>query len=141
MGFEKTSLAIGCLVVQVNEIIEEMDRRGMSSKKIAQAIDLWFEKEAHLLLVRVDLADPVAVFLSTPAMARAGWEIFIQIGGNIMSNMAKCPECGCCEVEMPLHPIKGEIVICPDCGVELELVSIDPIKLGLAPQEDEDWGE
>ena len=37
--------------------------------------------------------------------------------------------------------MKGEIVVCPDCGVDLEVVSVDPIELELAPQEAEDWGE
>jgi alpha-aminoadipate carrier protein LysW len=37
--------------------------------------------------------------------------------------------------------MKGEIVVCPDCGVDLEVMGIDPIELELAPQEAEDWGE
>jgi alpha-aminoadipate carrier protein LysW len=38
--------------------------------------------------------------------------------------------------------IKGEIVVCPDCGVELEVLEVQPdIALALAPQEAEDWGE
>jgi alpha-aminoadipate carrier protein LysW len=35
----------------------------------------------------------------------------------------------------------GEIVVCPDCGVELEVVSLGPIALELAPEVEEDWGE
>ena len=35
----------------------------------------------------------------------------------------------------------GEIVICPDCGVEWEVMSIDPIAIELAPEVEEDWGE
>jgi alpha-aminoadipate carrier protein LysW len=35
----------------------------------------------------------------------------------------------------------GEIVVCPDCGVELEVMSLDPIRLELAPEVEEDWGE
>ena len=37
--------------------------------------------------------------------------------------------------------VKGEIVSCPDCGAELEVTSIDPIALALAPEAEEDWGE
>jgi len=32
-------------------------------------------------------------------------------------------------------------VICPDCGVELEVMGLDPLVLDLAPEEEEDWGE
>ena len=35
----------------------------------------------------------------------------------------------------------GEIVECPDCGVELEVVGLDPVALDLAPEVQEDWGE
>ena len=36
---------------------------------------------------------------------------------------------------------KGEIVPCPECGAELEVVEQDPVQLRLAPEEEEDWGE
>ena len=29
----------------------------------------------------------------------------------------------------------------PDCGVDLEVLSVSPVELGLAPEEGEDWGE
>jgi len=52
---------------------------------------------------------------------------------------AQCPEC---EAEMVLDGvIQGEIVVCGDCGVDLEVVSLDPLRLDLAPMEEEDWGE
>ena len=35
----------------------------------------------------------------------------------------------------------GEIVICPDCGVEWEVMSVDPVTIELAPEVEEDWGE
>jgi alpha-aminoadipate carrier protein LysW len=35
----------------------------------------------------------------------------------------------------------SEIVVCPDCGVDLEVVSLDPPALAPAPMEAEDWGE
>lgn len=50
-----------------------------------------------------------------------------------------CPEC---EAELALEDIiQGEIVVCPDCGVDLEVVELNPLKLELAPMEEEDWGE
>jgi alpha-aminoadipate carrier protein LysW len=35
----------------------------------------------------------------------------------------------------------GEIVECPDCGVELEVIALDPVSMDLAPEIEEDWGE
>jgi alpha-aminoadipate/glutamate carrier protein LysW len=56
-----------------------------------------------------------------------------------MSASVTCPEC---EGTLSLKEVvQGEIVQCPDCGVDLEVVSIEPLKLELAPMEEEDWGE
>ena len=52
---------------------------------------------------------------------------------------ANCPECDA--VISMSKPMKGEIVVCPDCGAELEVTSTDPLQLELAPEEEEDWGE
>lgn len=52
---------------------------------------------------------------------------------------AVCPEC---EGTLSLSNVmQGEIVVCPDCGVDLEVTALEPIALTLAPQEAEDWGE
>lgn len=53
---------------------------------------------------------------------------------------AICPEC---EGTLNLNGvITGEIVVCPDCGVDLEVTALMPaVALALAPQEAEDWGE
>lgn len=53
--------------------------------------------------------------------------------------MAECPVCGC-SIEYPELEI-GELVTCPDCGTELEVVSVDPLGFAEAPEEEEDWGE
>ncbi|MEK7442435.1 MAG: lysine biosynthesis protein LysW [Chloroflexota bacterium] len=55
--------------------------------------------------------------------------------------MATCPECeGAINLKDDVQ--QGEIVVCGDCGVDLEVISITPtITLALAPQEAEDWGE
>ena len=51
----------------------------------------------------------------------------------------------CCECEKEIvlgaDVVQSEILQCPDCGVELEVTGLDPVKLELAPQEEEDWGE
>lgn len=54
--------------------------------------------------------------------------------------MADCPECEAA-LELEDDVEKGEIVTCADCGVDLEVVGMDPVELDLAPEEEEDWGE
>ncbi|NEB74969.1 lysine biosynthesis protein LysW [Streptomyces sp. SID14478] len=51
-----------------------------------------------------------------------------------------CPECeGQVGVESEVRA--GEIVECPECAAELEVVGVAPVLLALAPEADEDWGE
>jgi alpha-aminoadipate carrier protein LysW len=52
----------------------------------------------------------------------------------------ECPECAA-DLELAADVEEGEIVVCPDCGVELEVLSVDPITVELAPEVEEDWGE
>jgi alpha-aminoadipate/glutamate carrier protein LysW len=54
--------------------------------------------------------------------------------------MATCPECEG-NLSVPGDVIEGEIVPCGDCGAELEVKSLNPLTLGLAPAVQEDWGE
>ena len=35
----------------------------------------------------------------------------------------------------------GEIIVCSDCGVDLEVTALEPATVQLAPMEQEDWGE
>jgi alpha-aminoadipate/glutamate carrier protein LysW len=57
-----------------------------------------------------------------------------------MSKLAECPECAA-EVTLPDDVMENEIVQCAECGMELEVVSLDPPTLDFAPEEEEDWGE
>ena len=43
-------------------------------------------------------------------------------------------------VELPDDVEVGELIDDPESGDELEVVSLDPVKLQPAPQEEEDWG-
>lgn len=52
----------------------------------------------------------------------------------------ECIECGA-GLELGSDVELGEIIVCPDCGVELEVMGLDPIVLDLAPEVEEDWGE
>jgi alpha-aminoadipate carrier protein LysW len=57
-----------------------------------------------------------------------------------MSEQTTCPQCAA-PIELAPDTIQGEILQCPDCGVELEVMSLDPLSLDLAPEVEEDWGE
>ncbi|HKR00363.1 MAG TPA: lysine biosynthesis protein LysW [Pyrinomonadaceae bacterium] len=54
--------------------------------------------------------------------------------------MTTCPECDG-QLTIPDDAIQGEIVPCQDCGAELEVLSLAPLEVGLAPEVQEDWGE
>lgn len=62
------------------------------------------------------------------------------VGGELISE-EKCPDCEAA-VSIPDDAVEGEIVTCPDCGLDLEVHktgqahSIEPLAL-----EKEDWGE
>lgn len=51
--------------------------------------------------------------------------------------------CVICEgkITVPENVMIGEVVICGDCGSELEIVGLDPVILAEAPEIQEDWGE
>jgi alpha-aminoadipate carrier protein LysW len=51
-----------------------------------------------------------------------------------------CPEC---DAAVPVADgvERGEVVQCGECGAELEVVGLDPLRFVLAPPEEEDWGE
>jgi alpha-aminoadipate/glutamate carrier protein LysW len=50
-----------------------------------------------------------------------------------------CPECEAV-IDEEFEDV-GEIVSCPECGVELEVISIDPVEFDLAPIDDEEDDE
>jgi alpha-aminoadipate/glutamate carrier protein LysW len=47
-----------------------------------------------------------------------------------------CPECEAV-IDEEFEDV-GEIISCPECGVELEVISIDPVEFDLALVDDED---
>jgi alpha-aminoadipate carrier protein LysW len=58
--------------------------------------------------------------------------------------MAKKANCSECDKELNISDdaVKGEIVTCPDCGSDFEIVSItDKVELKPAEKVGEDWGE
>ncbi len=55
-------------------------------------------------------------------------------------HQTSCPECDAA-VTFAEEPMIGEIIECPECGMELEVIEVDPLTLELAPEVEEDWGE
>ena len=53
--------------------------------------------------------------------------------------MSYCPECEAV-IDEEFEDV-GEIISCPECGVELEVISIDPVEFDLAPIDDEEDDE
>ncbi len=50
--------------------------------------------------------------------------------------MGYCPECDA-EIPEEFEEV-GEIVTCPECGIDLEVISLDPVEFDLAPVDDEE---
>lgn len=57
-----------------------------------------------------------------------------------MNRTATCPECEA-DIAIPADAVQNELIACPDCGTELEIVSLNPLALEAAPEVEEDWGE
>jgi len=55
---------------------------------------------------------------------------------------AKCPECDA-DLDVPDDAIDGEIISCPDCGMDFEVTIKEGSGVELKPAEieGEDWGE
>jgi alpha-aminoadipate carrier protein LysW len=47
-----------------------------------------------------------------------------------------CPECEAV-IDEEFEDV-GEVISCPECGIELEVISIDPVEFDLAPIDDDD---
>ena len=56
-----------------------------------------------------------------------------------MSNLV-CIECAA-ELVLEENPMLGEIIECPECGLEFEVVNLNPLQIDMAPEIEEDWGE
>ncbi len=54
--------------------------------------------------------------------------------------MSECPICAA-EIDLASDTMAGEIVVCDDCGAELEVISLSPVELSEAPSAEEDWGQ
>lgn len=59
---------------------------------------------------------------------------------RVTMTTVSCPECAA-DIALDEGTEVNEIIVCPDCGVDLEVTSLDPVEVELAPMEEEDWGE
>ena len=52
--------------------------------------------------------------------------------------MATCPECSA-EIEVDEFDVdRGDLMSCPDCGSNLEVIGLSPVELELVPEGQED---
>ena len=60
-----------------------------------------------------------------------------------MSKKAECPACFYEWEHEDDDVVAGEVITCPDCGLDLEIVEITDtgLKLETLEASDEDWGE
>ena len=57
-----------------------------------------------------------------------------------MPNQFICPVCDGV-VNIPDGTFVNELLSCGDCGTELEVLSLEPLLMEIAPPCEEDWGE
>lgn len=53
--------------------------------------------------------------------------------------MAVCPDCEE-KVNIGSQPRQGQRITCPECWADLEIISLDPLELDFAA-EDDDWDD
>lgn len=53
---------------------------------------------------------------------------------------ATCPTCDAL-ITPPADAVVHELISCADCGTDLEILSLNPLTIDLAPEVEEDWGE
>ena len=52
----------------------------------------------------------------------------------------ECPECAN-QLTLAPNVLVGEILDCSDCSAELEVRATNPVRVEVAPEVEEDWGE
>ncbi len=53
----------------------------------------------------------------------------------------KCPDCEA-SIPIPEDAVQGEIVTCPDCGLDLEVIVVgQTLAIKAVTVQKEDWGE
>ncbi len=60
-----------------------------------------------------------------------------------MTTTPQPPSCPVCDAGLTFSPDAciSEIITCPECSADLEIITLQPPSLAEAPLEEEDWGE
>ena len=95
--------------------------------------EVWLER---LSAAKCGLEQPA----KPPKARRFGGLFLFNSEAKETKSMTMCPECDG-QLSIPEDAVQGEIIPCPDCGAELEVLSLNPATVGLAPEVQEDWGE
>jgi alpha-aminoadipate carrier protein LysW len=74
-----------------------------------------------------------------PDLVLGGGFLFL-LNGERTVNQATCPTCDA-PISLPDGAVVHELISCPDCGTDLEILSLTPLTIDLAPEVEEDWGE
>lgn len=97
-----------------------------------------------MTLVKFRIAKTFGLRLDWPVSSknkRADWSLLI----NRVLEVDKVPTGSCPECEADVHVDtdvdKGEIVECEECGIQLEIVGLDPVELDIVEEEDGDDDE
>lgn len=59
---------------------------------------------------------------------------------TMSTHTAVCPVCEA-ELTLPANVMQNELIACPDCAADLEVIRLQPLEIALAPEVEEDWGE
>jgi alpha-aminoadipate/glutamate carrier protein LysW len=59
---------------------------------------------------------------------------------STQTTTTQCPDCGE-SVPVAATAFVSELLKCPSCKTELEVVALEPPELALAPEIEEGWGE
>ena len=51
-------------------------------------------------------------------------------------SLGNCPVCGA-RLELSCDLVKGELLECDECGIDLEVISLGPVELKETPEADE----
>jgi alpha-aminoadipate carrier protein LysW len=65
-------------------------------------------------------------------------QVYIRRQGTMATSM--CLDCGR-SIDLGLKPKEGQIVTCPMCDADLEVISIDPLELDWAYARSEEWND
>lgn len=56
------------------------------------------------------------------------------------NKITKCLECHA-DITLDQDIQAGEVVACPECSTDFEIIEANPVKIEKAPEAQEDWGQ